>query len=116
MAISVPFSDEAGVDSGSTELTWGMALARSFPCRPLLGGCTSGHGHGHGHEHAFSVLLEGRGVHPLGSSDEDDAYEALLGVVVPLTSRIDLRAAWTFLWEGDEDAEQGFVLGAAFSL
>jgi hypothetical protein len=113
---------EAGTESGDLGLSWAAVLAKSFRCPTALPGCgcdAPGHDEpGHGHESVLTLFLEGRGGHALSGADEGTAeYEVLLGVSVPFSSDVDLRAGWTTLWADDADApDHGWVLGFVLHL
>jgi hypothetical protein len=122
-------SVEHGTESQDREFAWAAVLAKSFPCRPLLGGhaVTCGHGpeqhaeEAHPHEEHGSVLslfLEGRGTHGLrGPEEGSSAYEMLVGMSAPLTDGVDLRVGWTLLWEDAADeALHGWVAGLVVHL
>lgn len=102
-----------GTETGDVELSWGAALVKSFPCRPLLS-CGDGH---HDHGSWLSLMLEGRGTYGLSGPDEGtSAHEALLGISVPIADGLDGRAGWNLRWEEEDDAAQGWVVGLVVHL
>jgi hypothetical protein len=97
-----------GTESEETELSWGVALAKSFEGRPLLR-CRR---HDAGHPGHWSLFLEGRGTHALSGPEEGaSSQEALFGVSVPVTPDLDARAGWSLRWDDEDHATSGWVLG-----
>jgi hypothetical protein len=64
-----------------------------------------------------ALFLEGRGDYPVsGAQAGTSTHELLLGVRVPLTEGLDMRAGWSLLWPEGGDADSGWVLGVTVHL
>jgi len=103
-----------GAQSHETEVSWGAVLTKSLPFPPLVG---SRHADGHAHASVLSLILEGRGSYVLSGPEEGaSSHEALLGVLAPFTSDVEIRTGWTLRWDDEADAASGWVVGFVLHL
>lgn len=96
-------------DTDDVEVVWSFAFAQSFCTCPLFGNAGKGGHEGHG-PHAISVMAEVAGATALSGEAGDTEGQWLLGLSYPLFDLLDLRAAYTETFEGDD----AWILGLIF--
>ncbi len=97
-------------DEDETELGWGLTLAKSWRARPLI--CNRACGNAEHHRPIWSLIAEIAGDTALEGEEDTGETEGqwLLGAAYPLAYDVDLRAAFTRTFGGEED-EDAWILG-----